>query len=144
MPASTTHDSRCHRSLFHSEFAHCLLLGMSKQRYEAVTKRRTNAQLARAKLCKQNQVALSAVSCSSLHLYTIFVPACVVWASTALHSSSRPPASTISALMVSLLASWRSSEQADRTRVALPKPDVNTCHVKHRGCQMSLWFAESS
>ena len=62
-----------------------------------------------------------------LHIVTV-LPACVVWASTALQSSSRPPASTISALMASLLASCRSSEHADRTSVALPKPNVNTCN----------------
>lgn len=64
---------------------------------------------------------------SPQHRVTV-LPACVLWASTALQSSSRPPASTISALMASLLASCRSSEQADRTSVAFPKPAVNTCN----------------
>ena len=58
------------------------------------------------------------------------LPACVVWASTAVHSSSRPPACTISALMLSLLASWRSREHADLTTAALPGPDDNTCTKK--------------
>ena len=55
------------------------------------------------------------------------LPACVVWASTAVHSSSRPPACTMSALMLSLLASWRSREHADLTTAAVPNPDDNTC-----------------